>query len=307
MRILTTQSHGGWEYEFSKVGHEIVRLSEPGKSTRFGNKHKYPSHVTHDYYENLDKYKDFDILVNGDWDSRTSMVHLDMPKIYVPHGFKQSRVIGEHFIHEEYLPVHTMKFTKSLAGTEIGTVIYNGVTPEDYEQYDVDFTRQTIVMVFNSFMSRPEVGGYDIWMELMKDYKGYVFGGAGNEVFNDGIDMNYTAQDYSPSLVMNRVYVNTTQTSIMPMSIYDAMACGMPIVTTGTCGIPEIIKHGVTGYITNDINEMKRYINRLLVDDEECMRLGRNARKSVLDYYNSSRMAKEWNELMQTLVQQARE
>lgn len=43
----------------------------------------------------------------------------------------------------------------------------------------------------------------------------------------------------------------------------EAMACGTPILALRKGSVPEIICHGVTGYIANDIKEFEEYIPRL--------------------------------------------
>jgi glycosyltransferase involved in cell wall biosynthesis len=144
----------------------------------------------------------------------------------------------------------------------------------------------------NNMIHRSKILGYDLWQELTKDTPSVIYGA--------GTDHFYGIEEYSKRLISHKVFLNTTQESIMPMTIYDAMASGMPIVTTATCGIPEVIEHGVTGLMSNDPRELKDYLNQLFQDDQECARLGSNAQKKVVEFFNGDRMAKEWKTLIES-------
>jgi glycosyltransferase involved in cell wall biosynthesis len=47
------------------------------------------------------------------------------------------------------------------------------------------------------------------------------------------------------------------------MVMVEAMACGTPVIAYGNAAIPEIIQHGVTGFVAKDYNSMKEMTNNL--------------------------------------------
>jgi glycosyltransferase involved in cell wall biosynthesis len=47
------------------------------------------------------------------------------------------------------------------------------------------------------------------------------------------------------------------------MVMVEAMACGTPVIAYGNAAIPEIIEHGVTGYVASDYNSMKKLTNNI--------------------------------------------
>ncbi len=63
----------------------------------------------------------------------------------------------------------------------------------------------------------------------------------------------------------------------------EAMASGKPVIVSNMCGVSEIIKNGVNGFVINhgDYKMMARYIELLINDRSLRERIGRNAYKFV--------------------------
>ena len=79
------------------------------------------------------------------------------------------------------------------------------------------------------------------------------------------------------------------------MALLEAMSCGCAVVSTATCMIPEIIKNGYNGFISNDENELKLYINQLLDDAEMRKELGKNARETIQQEFSEEAFINNWN------------
>lgn len=74
---------------------------------------------------------------------------------------------------------------------------------------------------------------------------------------------------------------------------YEAMAAGLPIITSNRGGNPEVIEEGKNGYIIDDYENPKRYatvINHLLNSPEERTRLGKKGRKIAEEQFNWGRV-----------------
>jgi glycosyltransferase involved in cell wall biosynthesis len=56
------------------------------------------------------------------------------------------------------------------------------------------------------------------------------------------------------------------------MVMVEAMACGTPVIAFGNAAIPEIIEHGVTGFVVSDYNGMKEMTNNLSVFDRSLVK-----------------------------------
>ena len=85
----------------------------------------------------------------------------------------------------------------------------------------------------------------------------------------------------------------------MPLSILDAFAAGVPVVTTDAGGIPYVVRDGVNGFLVprEDHGAMARACLRLLDDDALAMRIADTARQEGLDRYSWPVVAAQWEAL----------
>ena len=100
-------------------------------------------------------------------------------------------------------------------------------------------------------------------------------------------------KNYQESLV----YINPSTLSPVPTSMLEAMSCGCAVVSTATCEIPNIIEHGVNGFMSNDESELRGYIDQLLADPELAREMGRSARKTIEEKFSEDRFINEWNSI----------
>jgi glycosyltransferase involved in cell wall biosynthesis len=79
------------------------------------------------------------------------------------------------------------------------------------------------------------------------------------------------------------VFLNTSNVDNVPISILEAFATGLPVVTTRAGGIPYVVTDGRTGYVVdlNDDGAAAERILRLLRDDEHGRVLARAARRTL--------------------------
>lgn len=82
------------------------------------------------------------------------------------------------------------------------------------------------------------------------------------------------------------IFLNSSEIDNMPLSILEAFACGLPVVTTDAGGIPNIVEHARTGLIVGrgDYRAMADAALRLLDDPALAGTLIRNARRECSRY-----------------------
>jgi glycosyltransferase involved in cell wall biosynthesis len=95
----------------------------------------------------------------------------------------------------------------------------------------------------------------------------------------------------------------------LPVSILEAMACGLAVVATDTGGTAEIIEHGVNGLLCapDDADALARMVRTLRQDAELRRRLGARARVTIAERFNASRVAGETEQYLRSAIHRFRE
>lgn len=84
------------------------------------------------------------------------------------------------------------------------------------------------------------------------------------------------------------------------MAVIEALACGTPVVAMNRGAMPEIIEHGVNGFLANTEKEFFEYANRVdEIDPEAC-------RKSVEQKFSAKTMAEAYVDRYRQTIKRAK-
>jgi glycosyltransferase involved in cell wall biosynthesis len=157
-----------------------------------------------------------------------------------------------------------------------------------------DSREQYCLSVVNELPSRDWCCGYSLWREINNSTPCQVVGKSTGA--NTGFSQPAHCIEHLRDLYQTAaVYLNTSIHSPVPTSLMEAMACGCPIVSTETCMIPEIIQHGVNGFMSNNPEELKKYCNLLLNNPIVARKMGMNGKRAIEEKYSLERFIKNWN------------
>jgi glycosyltransferase involved in cell wall biosynthesis len=100
------------------------------------------------------------------------------------------------------------------------------------------------------------------------------------------------------------LFVFPTANEAFGLSLVEAMACGLPAVTTGVGGIGDYAAHGVNAWVieAGDRNAMIAAIERLLDDGALASRLGQAACETVRARFGGDAIAIQYDRLLKSLV-----
>ncbi len=89
----------------------------------------------------------------------------------------------------------------------------------------------------------------------------------GDESFIKLLGKKQNVQDF---LQNSDIYISASKTEGLPLSIAEAMACGLPIVATKAGGVVDLVKDKENGYLV-DIDDEKRFKDKLnyLIDNKD--------------------------------------
>jgi len=113
-------------------------------------------------------------------------------------------------------------------------------------------------------------------------------------------------KDVAPWYGMADCFVLPTLYDPFPNAALEAMACGLPLITTAQCGAAEFVDSGVEGYVCRDpldVVELARCLN-LAAAPAQALRMGAAARRKV-EAYGFDVMARRLTSLYADLLRTA--
>ena len=93
-------------------------------------------------------------------------------------------------------------------------------------------------------------------------------------------------------LKSSKIFILPSYAEGQPLSILEAMATGLPIISSTVGSIPEIIKNGINGFLVEpgDINGIVQFVENLYSDKDIRTQISVNNRKTAKKLYDIERM-----------------
>lgn len=97
------------------------------------------------------------------------------------------------------------------------------------------------------------------------------------------------------------IFINTTTIDNTPVSVMEAMALGLIVVSTNVGGMPYLIKSGGDGFLVelNNVDQMTLVIKELLADKVTAQQMVLNARKKV-ESFGWSSVKQHWIDVLKS-------
>ena len=101
------------------------------------------------------------------------------------------------------------------------------------------------------------------------------------------------------------IFLNTTNVDNTPVSLIEALACGLPVVSTNVGGIPYLVEHGQTALLVppDDVEAMGASIIRLMAEPDLAAQLRSKGRR-LAESFDWDVVFPQWQRVIQGVLTQ---
>jgi len=325
IKVLSHFAHGVYQSSLSKVpGVEFYHImdskgifqdnAKPKKV--WGDDSVRPSNIFEIEASDVNE-KDFDVLTVHwhpliesfckKWPTLpTIMIEHTWPYMNYPGEINHWKNVRHQYIDHVVFITPSSKKAWDYEHDENSSYIYHAIDINNYPT-KLDYNCKSIMTTTNEFISRDWACGFSLWAQVLgvpgkayfDDIELY---GYGNDNIGKVAKGPRPQQEILELLTKAGVYFNPSKMSPIPMSLLEAAAVGLPIVSTAYCepGLTFInLEHGI---ISNDVVELRKGIKYILDNPEDAKRMSENAKKVVIEKFNPEQFQKNWTKVFERIV-----
>jgi glycosyltransferase involved in cell wall biosynthesis len=112
-----------------------------------------------------------------------------------------------------------------------------------------------------------------------------------------GLKVNFTGKlskkEWIKLAEKHTIFINTTHFDNTPVSVIEAMALGLPVLSTNVGGIPFLITHNENGFLVNDNDTMANEIMQIIDNSERAIAVV-NSAKSLVNSFDWEVVKEKW-------------
>lgn len=203
------------------------------------------------------------------------------------------------------------KIEKSILSNQKLHVIHNGIDVQVFkpmsksalrEKYGIPANKKVILFSANAGLSNPYKGGKFV-LKIIEDHPGndllFINIGSSAESRVGNVwqiqfvnNQNELAEWYS----LSDLFLYPSLADNCPLVVLESMACGCPVLSFQTGGIPELVNHNENGYLAKykDYEDLKNGFNQLLSNSDLLNKMSENSVKRVQDNFTLSVMSNKY-------------
>jgi hypothetical protein len=305
MKIFTWHIHGAYLFYLSHIKHDIYipvgagHVGKEGAIAHRDNIHEVPVEAI--------LYKHFDCIL---FQSKDAYLHeeyqifsekqLQLPRIYLEHDPPREHPTDtKHFIDNRDFLVHVTHYNSLMwdSGTTRKRVIEHGVSIP--EEVPLIGSQQKGLTVINNLRTRDRRLGCDIFLEARKQTPLDLVGMDAESLGGLG---EVPLRELSSLLAQYNYLFHPVRYTSLALAVCEAMAAGLPVVGLATTELPRIIENWVSGYLSNNLDELIPIMNDLNTNWELACRWGQAARRVAQERFNLERFVREWHEVLDVVA-----
>ena len=157
---------------------------------------------------------------------------------------------------------------------------------------------------------RAEYCNYDSFIKIARGFRAKIYGPK-NESSGELNGGFLTYEQMRQKMRDARVYIYTgTQPASYTLNFIEALMTGIPIVAIGPkygnslniagdmYQIPDIISNGINGFWSDDLDQLRKYVQMLLADYKLAKRIGEMGRRTALELFSKDVIKQKWKEYL---------
>lgn len=293
-RLLVFNCHESWVYQLHQLDYQLDIITElKGRHTSDWdyNMRPFPENARKiSLKEAQQTKKRYHCIIAHNLSDLLDVKGRKEPKLLVIHSTIEGRVISEgsdvnaYQMREElekYVALtktHVMAVSllKGASWGQTSQIVPFSVNCDDYLPYRGNLARG--LRISNFIDKRPEILLWDLHQKAFHDVPVTIVG------HNPNMENVVASKDWSELktiLQSHRFFIHTANPKLEDgynMATHEAMAAGLPIL--GNLNPSSPIEHGVSGFLSDDPEELNQYAKRLIDDHDLAIQMGQEAKKA---------------------------
>lgn len=168
-----------------------------------------------------------------------------------------------------------------------------------------------VITFAQNMKHRAEFCNYETWEKIAEGFNARVYG-PNNENSGERNGGFLTYEEMRQKYRDARVYIYTgTQPASYTLNFIEALMTGIPVVAIGptyanslniagnTYEIPQIINNGVNGFWSDNVDELRKYIQALLNDIKLARRIGEMGRYTAIQLFGKEVIKSYWKKFLE--------
>jgi hypothetical protein len=312
--LLVFNCHESWVYQLGALGYDleiITGLEGLPKKDWDDELRPVPENSRFITLEEAQaSEKEYYCIIGHNIKDLLDIKHRPEPRIMMVHLHLEARIVDErsHINRQDMIDM-THKYI-DLVGAHVVAVsrfkgsswgftedvVGFGFAPEDYCEFTGEKARGLRI---SNFIDRRQK--YLLWEFHRKAFDQIPVQIVGHNPEMNDVFASKNWDDLKQKLWSHRFYIHTANPALEDgynMATIEAMAAGMPVLGNHHPTSP--VKHGISGFLSDDPVELKKYARMLLEDRDLAIKMGKEGQRIVTEGFSTERFRRAFLKSIET-------
>jgi len=301
-KIACFSTHEAYQEALAKTGHEFYLIEVEGVKKWNESFRKIPTNCTvidriekipydTDFLLSQDRYYQLQTMINISNDIRLPIVHLDHVEPIRDKNFGRLQSMSAD------INVFITEHNKNSWGSNNGIVLPHGIDMNVFDGWKPNKSK-SVVYTVNYLKDRDFFCGWKEWTYI-KNKVASIDPTINFKLIGDNPGISTTISnplELSKELVKNACYINTSKFSPVPMSLLEAMSCGMPVVSTRYQQVANLLNEG-NSISSNNLDDLADAVVNVCNNNSMYSSISLGARQTIKEQFCLESFLKNWNSI----------